>query len=88
VGGYRPQDLLGCQRLAAGPIPPRAGNVSMDSSRLTSAIGFQPFDPWPADEAFVPTHPDWHRERTSDWQGSPSLLQRVLYYNPRRRTIG
>jgi dTDP-4-dehydrorhamnose reductase len=88
VGGYRAQDLLGCPRIAAGPIPPRAGNVSMDSSRLAAAVGFQPFDPWPADEAFVPTHRDWHRERTFAWQGSPALLQRVLYYNPRRRTIG
>src|SRR5205085_9196182 len=27
VGGYRPEDLRGCPRIAAGPIPPRAGNV-------------------------------------------------------------
>ncbi len=32
-------------------MPPRAGNVSIDSSRLANALGFDPFDPWPlADE--------------------------------------
>jgi len=87
VGGYRAEDLRGCPRIAAGPIPPRAGNVSMDSSRLTAALGFRPFDPWPLDEAFVPVHADWHHERTADWQGSPELLHRVLYCNPRRRSI-
>jgi dTDP-4-dehydrorhamnose reductase len=88
VGGYRPEDLRGCPRIAAGPIPPRAGNVSMDSGRLAAALGFQPFDPWPYDEALVPTHADWHRERAGGWKGSPELLRRVLYYNPRRRTTG
>ena len=33
VGGYDPAHLMGCPRHAAGPIPPRAGNVSMDSTQ-------------------------------------------------------
>ncbi|MEX0978146.1 MAG: sugar nucleotide-binding protein, partial [Pirellulales bacterium] len=32
VGGYDPRHLIGCPRMAAGPVPPRAGDVSMDSS--------------------------------------------------------
>ncbi len=39
VGGYPPELLHGCNRLDAGPIPPRAGNVTMDSSKLAIALG-------------------------------------------------
>lgn len=84
VGGYDPRHLLGCQRAAAGPMPPRAGNVSMDSGRVAAALGFEPFHPWPCDERFVPTHREWHFERSDDWQGSPQLLADMLYRNPLR----
>src|SRR3984957_5991486 len=43
VGGYAPQLLKGCPRLDAGPIPPRAGNVSMNSSKLVKVLGGNPF---------------------------------------------
>jgi dTDP-4-dehydrorhamnose reductase len=82
VGGYRPQDLMGCLRHEAGPVPPRAGDVSMDSSRLALQLGYDPFDPWPLPDELVPTHPDWHRERNGE-HGSPELLAEVLYRNPR-----
>ncbi len=85
VGGYDPKLLLGCQRAAAGPIPPRAGNVSLDSSKLGVALGYEPLDAWPADERFLPTHRQWHFERPADEPGSPELLAEVLYRNPRRR---
>ena len=64
-------------------MPPRAGNVSMDSSRLIAALGYQPFDPWPLAEEMVPTHDGWHYERNG-FRGSPELLAEVLYRNPRR----
>jgi dTDP-4-dehydrorhamnose reductase len=83
VGGYRPEDLMGCLRIEAGPLPPRAGDVSMNSSRLASVLGYQPFDPWPYHEEFVPTHPDWHRDRSGE-PGSPELLAEILYRNPSR----
>ena len=81
VGGYDPQLLMGCPRLAAGPIPPRAGNVTLDSSKLTRALGYQPFDPWPLFDEHAPAHPDWHHERGA-FRGSPDLLAEVLYNNP------
>ncbi len=84
VGGYDPNLLLGCPRIEAGPIPPRAGNVSMDSSKLSAALGFDPQDPWPLDERWVPTDPDWHRRRSRTEKGSPALLAEVLYRNARR----
>ena len=34
VGGYHPKHLHGCYRIEAGPIPPRAGNVTMNSGKL------------------------------------------------------
>jgi dTDP-4-dehydrorhamnose reductase len=82
VGGYDPDLLHGCPRMEAGPIPPRAGDVSMDSTKLARALGFDPFDPWPLAEEHVPTHRQWHYEGQ---RGSPELLQEVLYRNPRLR---
>ena len=84
VGGYPAECLMGCLRAEAGPIPPRAGNVTMNSGKLAAALGYEPIDPWPAEERFVPTHRDWHRERPADEPGSFALLSRVLYRNPRR----
>lgn len=83
VGGYSPDLLMGCPRRQAGPIPPRAGDVSMDSGKLARALGYEPFDPWPFDERWVPTDRDWHRQRPADERGSRELLARILYLNPR-----
>jgi len=82
VGGYDPDCLMGCLRREAGPLPPRAGDVSLDSRRLAAALGYEPFDSWPVESRFVPTGPDWHRERSGGWRGSPELLARALYENP------
>jgi dTDP-4-dehydrorhamnose reductase len=83
VGGYDPKLLMGGPRVEAGPIPPRAGNVTMNSRALAEALGHDPLDPWPHDPALAPTHRDWHHERHGE-PGSRELLQRVLYRNPRR----
>lgn len=82
VGGYRPELLTGCPRQEAGPIPPRAGNVTMNSDKLAQALGYNPFDPWPLNSAFVPIGRDWHRERPARESGCPELLAEVLYRNP------
>ena len=84
VGGYDPKLLMGCMRAEAGPIPPRAGNVAMNSQKLIDHLGFGPFDPWPIEERFMPTHREWHYDRPTDEPGSPELLQQILYGNPRR----
>lgn len=80
VGGYDPELLHGCLRIEAGPMPPRAGDVTMDSSKLARELGYEPFDPWPLDEQHVPTHREWHFEGP---RGSPQLLADMLYRNPR-----
>lgn len=81
IGGYDPALLRGCPRIEAGPLPPRAGNVSLDSTKLSNALGYEPFDPWPLEEEWVPTHQKWHYERNGE-RGSPGLLAEVLYQNP------
>jgi dTDP-4-dehydrorhamnose reductase len=84
VGRYDPELLHGCLRADAGPMPPRAGDVTMNSSKLAAALGYQPFDPWPLDDEHVPTHREWHFEGE---RGSPALLKELLYHNPRRRRV-
>ncbi len=83
VGGYDPKHLCGCLRHQWGPIPPRAGNVSMNSDKLANTLGYAPFDPWPLHDEWVPDSPDWHWNRTGSEKGSPELLSRILYRNPR-----
>ena len=84
IGGYDPDHLMTCSRFEAGPLPPRAGDVTMDSSKLSAALGYSPFDPWPLRDEHVPTDPDWHRRRDGGERGSPELLAEVLYRNPAR----
>ena len=87
VGGYDPNLLIGCPRIEAGPIPPRAGDVTMNSTALADVLGGEPLDTWPYDPRYAPTHRDWHHERNGE-PGSRELLARVLYRNPRRRSNG
>ena len=82
VGGYDPHLLQGCPRIDAGPMPPRAGNVTLDSSKLTAAIGYQPFQSWPANGELVPTDPQWHFEKSKTFQGSARAVHELLYRNP------
>ncbi len=78
VGGFDPDLLHGIPRSHAGPIPPRAGNVAMDSGKLVRTLGYEPLRPWPFDDRLVPTHRDWHRERPADEPRSPEVLRRLL----------
>jgi dTDP-4-dehydrorhamnose reductase len=85
VGGYPAGCLMGIPRHQAGPIPPRAGNVSMNSDKLTAALGYNPFDPWPYCDELMPTDPRWHYDRPHDEERSPQYLHQVLCSNPFRR---
>jgi len=85
VGGYAPELLIGIPRCEAGPIPPRAGNVTMDSGKLIRALGYDPLDPWPLDESLVPADREWHRRRPAGEPRSPEYLDEVLARNPRRQ---
>ncbi len=81
LGGYDPDLLIGCPRLEAGPMPPRAGNVTLDSSKLARDLGYQPFDAWPLHDHHVPQDRQWHYERSLAEPGSPELLASTLYRN-------
>lgn len=90
AGGYDPRLLRGCYRMEAGPVPPRAGNVCLDSTKLALALGREPFAPWPSDPDLVPDSRDWHFRRRS--AGSPERLEKSLYcrgaFGPEGQTIG
>jgi dTDP-4-dehydrorhamnose reductase len=87
VGGYDPSLLMGCPRREAGAIPPRAGNVTMNSRALAEALDQDALlDAWPHDPALIPTHRGWHFERDGT-PGSHELLARILYRNPRRQVV-
>jgi dTDP-4-dehydrorhamnose reductase len=79
VGGYQPELLHGCPRHAAGPMPPRAGNVSMLSDKLLELLGHNPFRPWPFDATLVPTDRQWHFKRAEGEQGSAKRIAAQLY---------
>ena len=80
VGGYRPELLMGCPRIDAGPIPPRAGNVTMNSQKLKLALGREPFVAWPFLKNQVPTSSSWHQIKQPE--GSAELIHRSLYERP------
>lgn len=79
VGGYHPELLRGCFRHEAGPIPPRAGNVSMNSGKLVQTMGRQPFSSWPFHDHHVPRHRRWHHDREPHESGSFQRIERELY---------
>jgi dTDP-4-dehydrorhamnose reductase len=87
VGGYDPHMLKGCPRIEAGPMPPRAGNVSMDSTKLRSLLGGQPFRPWPVGEELFPTDRKWHFTRPADEPGSFEWLAARLYRYPNANAV-
>jgi dTDP-4-dehydrorhamnose reductase len=79
VGGYDPHLLKGCPRQAAGPMPPRAGNVSMCSDKLIRTLGTNPFREWPFGQDIVPTDREWHYRRADNDPGSTRRIAERLY---------
>jgi dTDP-4-dehydrorhamnose reductase len=80
VGGYDPELLNGCPRAAAGPMPPRAGNVSMCSDKLVALLQAKAFRSWPVGNDLRPTHRLWHFERPQDEARSPRQIVERLYH--------
>jgi dTDP-4-dehydrorhamnose reductase len=82
VGGYYPYLLKGCPRKDAGPVPPRAGNVSMCSDKLIAAMGYNPFQVWPFGDDLRPNHRLWHFQRAPGECGSLRRIVERLYRYP------
>lgn len=81
IGGYDPNLLHGCPRIDAGPIPPRAGNVTMNSEKLASVLGRNPFRCWPLLTDHLPDGSAWHFKRET-MAGSSDLIGSHLYRRP------
>lgn len=82
TGDYDAHLLKGCPRSEAGPLPPRAGNVSMNSNKLVRALGTQPFRPWPFGDDLWPACRRWHRDRPPAEPRGPHEIARRLYRYP------
>ena len=78
VGGYDPDLLQGCYRMEAGPVPPRAGNVTMISDKLARVIQRSPFVSWPRDPRLSPSSRKWHYDR-GNFESAPGMIERFLY---------
>ncbi len=87
VGDYHPELLKGCPRIEAGPMPPRAGNVSMNSGKLIAELGYAPFQPWPLGEDLRPSDLRWHFERPEGEARSIEQIARRLYRYPDQLTV-
>ncbi len=61
IGGYPAELLHGCPRIEAGPLPPRVGDLGLDSSKLYRLLPPGFIRPWPFDDRIVPTDYDWHK---------------------------
>ena len=82
VGGYDPELLKGCSRIEAGPMPPRAGNVSMNSGKLIAALDGNLFQPWPVGDDLLPTDREWHFARPlHESNGAARLAERLYCYH-------
>jgi dTDP-4-dehydrorhamnose reductase len=79
VGGYEPHLLKGCPRIMAGPMPPRAGNVSMCSNKLAAIFGDNPCRGWPVEADLLPADRAWHFHRPVDEPGSHRAIVARLY---------
>ncbi len=82
VGGYDPSLLRGCLRIEAGPLPPRAGNVSLSSDRLSGELGQNPFRPWPNRNELFPTYRNWHFDRSAGAGSFREIVAHLYHCSP------
>jgi dTDP-4-dehydrorhamnose reductase len=78
-GNYAPELLLGCMRHDAGPIPPRAGDVTTSSQKLHGFLKKTAIGPWPRDEWLVPDSRDWHYTFDRSKIGNINCISKFLF---------
>ena len=83
AGDYDSRLLHGCPRIEAGPMPPRAGNCTMNSDKLVRLFdGESPLSPWPRDEDLHPNNRDWHHDRPAgELRGAERILADLYAYD-------
>ncbi|MCP4713823.1 MAG: sugar nucleotide-binding protein, partial [Deltaproteobacteria bacterium] len=80
LGGFTADFLKGCFRNEAAPIPPRAGNVSMDCSKLYRLLPPNMIRPWPLNPKHLPGHATWHHKHKPEYS-SRFMLQHLFGYD-------
>ncbi|MCF0215246.1 MAG: sugar nucleotide-binding protein [Fibrobacteraceae bacterium] len=83
IGGYPPELLHGCPRIEAGPLPPRVGDLTINSEKLYKLLPPGFIRPWPFDDRIVPTHKDWHKTfgrhiKDKSKMGSEEAIRKLL----------
>ena len=61
VGGYPAELLHGMPRIEGGPMPPRVGDISINSEKLYKLLPPGFIKPWPVSDKLVPDSFDWHK---------------------------
>jgi dTDP-4-dehydrorhamnose reductase len=61
VGGYPAELLHGVPRIEGGPMPPRVGDLTINSEKLYKLLPPGFIKPWPAYDWLVPDSFDWHK---------------------------
>jgi dTDP-4-dehydrorhamnose reductase len=61
VGGYPAELLHGVPRIEGGPMPPRVGDLSINSEKLYKLLPPGFIKPWPVFDWLVPDSFDWHK---------------------------
>ena len=81
TGGYGADLLYGLMKEEACPVPPRVSDCSLNSEKITSVLGYQPFDPWPLTDDLMPNDREWHKRRTPNEKGSTDFMNSILAFN-------
>lgn len=61
LGCYKSDLLMGCLRVAAGPMPPRVGHLGINCEKLYSFLPKDFIRPWPFIDSLFPTDFNWHK---------------------------
>ena len=60
-------------------MPPRAGNVTMDCTKLRRELGGEGFQPWPLGDDIFPSDQLWHFDRPADEARALDAIRERLY---------
>ena len=78
VGGYAPHLLKGCMRKEAGPMPPRAGNVTMTNRKLIQDLGVDPSETGHTWNTTSPTEMTGTTTAPTTWFSTPKRYTNVF----------
>jgi len=82
LGNYDPDLLKGSFRREAYCLPPRVGNVSMNTHKITSLLPKDVIKPWPYNPQQIPTDRRWHFKRNGSGNSRDAIKKELNGYKP------